>query len=147
MQEVSFEESLAKIQAKDPRFHREAYLFVREALDYTQKTIGKDTRGRIRHVTGQELLRGIRELALEQFGPMAKTVFEDWEVHCCEDFGAIVFNMIEVGWLAKTSRDSRAHFENGYDFDEAFRKPFLPRSKQTIQAPEAKPAQSPEPKS
>src|ERR1035437_1200064 len=147
MQEVSFEESLAKIQAMDPRFNREAYLFVREALDYTQKTIGKDTHGRIRHVTAQELLRGIRELALEQFGPMAKTVFEDWGVHCCEDFGAIVFNMIEVGWLAKTSRDSRAHFENGYDFDEAFRKPFLPRSKQTIQAPEAKPAQSPEPKS
>jgi hypothetical protein len=52
--------------------------------------------------------------------------------------------MIEVGWLAKTSKDSRADFAHGYDFDEAFRKPFLPKSKQTIQAPEAKPAKSPE---
>ena len=147
MQEVSFEESLVKIQARDPRFHREAYLFVREALDYTQKTIGKDARGRTRHVTGQELLGGIREFALEQFGPMAKTVLEDWGVHCCDDFGAIVFNMIDVGWLAKTSKDSRAHFENGYDFDDAFRKPFLPKSKQNIQALETKPAHSPEPKS
>ena len=147
MQEVSFEESLVKIQARDPRFHREAYLFVREALDYTQKTIGKDARGRTRHVTGQELLGGIREFALEQFGPMAKTVLEDWGVRCCDDFGAIVFNMIEVGWLAKTSKDSRADFANGYDFDEAFRKPFLPKSKQNIQAPEAKPAPSPEAKS
>jgi uncharacterized repeat protein (TIGR04138 family) len=144
MQEVSFEEALAKMQAKDPRYHREAYLFVREALDHTQKTIGKDPRGRIRHVTGQELLGGIREFALGQFGPMAKTVLEDWGIHCGEDFGEIVFNMIEVGWLAKTSKDSRADFANGYDFDEAFRKPFLPRSKQSIQAPEAKPAESPE---
>jgi uncharacterized repeat protein (TIGR04138 family) len=144
MQEVSFEEALAKMQAKDPRYHREAYLFVREALDHTQKTVGKDPRGRIRHVTGQELLAGIREFALQQFGPMAKTVLEDWGIHCGEDFGEIVFNMIEVGWLAKTSKDSRADFANGYDFDEAFRKPFLPRSKQSIQAPEAKPAESPE---
>jgi uncharacterized repeat protein (TIGR04138 family) len=133
MQEVSFEEALVKIQAKDPRYHREAYLFVREALDHTQKTVGKDPRGRIRHVTGQELLGGIRDFALQQFGPMTKTVLEEWGIHCGEDFGEIVFNMIEVGWLA-----------NGYDFDEAFRKPFLPKSKQTIQAPEAKPAQSPE---
>ena len=143
MHEVSFEEALVKIQGKDPRYHREAYLFVREALDHTQKTIGKDPRGRIRHVTGQELLAGIREFALQQFGPMAKTVLEDWGIHYGEDFGEIVFNMIEVGWLAKTSKDSRADFAHGYDFDEAFRKPFLPKSKQTIQAPEAKPAESP----
>jgi uncharacterized repeat protein (TIGR04138 family) len=144
MHEVSFEETLVKIQAKDPRYHREAYLFVREALDHTQKTIGKDPRGKIRHVTGQELLEGIREFALQQFGPMAKTVLDDWGIHCGEDFGEIVFNMIEVGWLAKTSKDSRADFANGYDFDEAFRKPFLPKSKQSIQAAEAKPAESPE---
>jgi uncharacterized repeat protein (TIGR04138 family) len=144
MQEVSFEEALEKIQAKDPRYHREAYLFVRDGLDYTQKAIAKDARGRVRHVTGQELTAGIRDYALQQFGPMAKTVLEEWGIHCGEDFGEIVFNMIEVGWLAKTSKDSRADFANGYDFDEAFRKPFLPKSKQTIQAPEAKPAQSPE---
>ena len=132
-----------KIQAKDPRYDREAYLFVRDALDHTQKSIGKDPRGRIRHVTGQELLIGIREFALEQFGPMARTVLEDWGVLACEDFGEIVFNMIEIGWLAKTSKDTRADFANGYDFDEAFRKPFLPKSKQTIPAPETKPAESP----
>ena len=147
MHEVSFEETLGKIQAKDPRYHREAYLFVREALDHTQKTIGKDPRGRIRHVTGQELLGGIREFALQQFGPMTKTVLEEWGVHRCEDFGEIVFNMVEAGWLAKTNKDSRADFQNGYDFQAAFRKPFLPRSKQAIPAPDAKPAQSPEAKS
>jgi len=138
MHEVSFEEALAKIAAKDPRYHREAYLFVREALDHTQKTIGKDTRGRARHVTGQELLAGIRDFALQQFGPMTKTVLEEWGIHVCQDFGEIVFNMIEVGWLARTERDSRADFHDGYDFDEAFRKPFLPKSKQPVQEPEPK---------
>ena len=138
MHEVSFEEALATISEKDPRYHREAYLFVREALDHTQKTIGKDARGRIRHVTGQELLSGIREFALEQFGPMAKTVLEEWGVRCCQDFGEIVFNMVEVGWLAKTDKDSRADFQDGYDFEQAFRKPFLPRSKRSVAEPEPK---------
>ena len=110
MHEVSFEEALVKIAAKDPRYHRDAYLFVREALDHTQKTIGKDPRGRIRHVTGQELLAGIREFALQQFGPMTKTVLEEWGIRCSQDFGEIVFNMVEVGWLAKTEKDSRADF-------------------------------------
>ena len=129
MQEVSFEEALAEIQAKDPRYQREAYLFVREALDHTQKTIAKDTRGRVRHVTGQELLAGARDLALQQFGPMAKTLLEEWGIRCCADFGEIVFNMIEVGWLAKTKTDSRGDFESGYDFDEVFVKPFLPKAR------------------
>ena len=62
MQEASFEEALDSIHAKDPRYARDAYLFVREALDHTQKTIGKDTRGRIRHVTGQELLDLLHKL-------------------------------------------------------------------------------------
>src|ERR1039457_607000 len=93
MHEVSFEEAFVKMRAKDPRYHRDAYLFVREALDYTQKTIGKDTRGRIRHVTGQELLGGIREFALQQFGPMAKTVLEEWGIQSSQDFGEIVFNI------------------------------------------------------
>ena len=77
MQEISFEEALEKIQAKDPRYHREAYLFVKEGLDHTQKTIGKDKRGRIRHVTGQELLTGLRQYALAQYGPMTMTVLEE----------------------------------------------------------------------
>ncbi len=143
MQEVSFEEAFVKIRAKDPRYHRDGYLFVREALDYTQKTTGKDPRGRIRHITGQELLSGIREFALQQFGPMAKTVLDEWGIRCTLDFGEIVFNMVEVKWLAKTDKDNRADFSDGYDFDEAFRQPFLPKSKLPVPAPEAKPVPAP----
>jgi uncharacterized repeat protein (TIGR04138 family) len=130
MHEVSFEEALDLIQTKDPRYTRDAYLFVREALDHTQKSISKDSRGRIRHVTGQELLAGIRDFALVQFGPMAMFVLEEWGIRACADFGEIVFNMVEIGLLAKTDKDSRADFAAGYDFAEAFRKPFLPSDRQ-----------------
>ena len=140
MQEVSFEEALELIRAKDPRYDREAYLFVREALDHTQKTIGKDKRGRIRHVSGQELLLGIRDYAVMHFGPMASTVLEEWGVRACKDFGEIVFNMVEIGLLAKTEQDTRADFEEGYDFYEAFCRPFLPPSRQGT--PEPKPAKA-----
>jgi uncharacterized repeat protein (TIGR04138 family) len=129
MHETSFEEALEALTAKDSRYQRDAYLFIREALDHTQKTTNRDTRGHIRHVTGQELLEGIRDYALSQYGPMAMTVLGEWGVHACRDFGEIVFNMVDNGLLAKTERDSRADFTGGYDFFEAFRKPFLPASK------------------
>ena len=129
MQEVTFEEKLEQILAKDPRYKRDAYLFLREALDYTQKLVGKENSGKVRHVTGQELLDGIRQFALEQFGPMTLTVFEEWGVRNCSDFGELVFNMLEIGLLAKTEKDSRADFQGGYDFEDAFRKPFLPSGK------------------
>lgn len=138
MQEVSFEEALEILSARDPRYDKEAYLFVREALDFTQKSTGRDTRGRPRHVTGQELVEGIRNYALQQFGPMTLMVFEQWGIRSCLDFGEIVFNMVDLGLLAKTDTDSRADFEGGYDFQEAFRKPFLPDSKRQHTAPEPK---------
>jgi uncharacterized repeat protein (TIGR04138 family) len=129
MHEVSFEEALELIQAKDARYTREAYLFVREALDHTQKQISRSNKDRMRHVSGQELLEGIREFALAQFGPMAMLVLNEWGVQRCSDFGEIVFNMVEIGLLAKTDRDSREDFAAGYDFFEAFRRPFMPTQK------------------
>ncbi len=139
MHEASFEEIVETISTKDPRYHRDAYVFVREGLDHTLKTIGKDG-GRIRHVSGQELLAGIRELALAQFGPMAMAVLDEWGVHTCQDFGEIVFNMVESGLLAKTDQDSRADFAGGYDFHEAFRTPFLPADKRENAQPGRKAA-------
>lgn len=129
MQEVNFDAVLDVILAKDPRFSRDAYHFVREALDFTQKLISKENKGKVRHVTGQELLDGIRQLALQQFGPMTVTVFAEWGIRDSKDFGEMVFNMVENSLLAKTERDSREDFQDGYDFTEAFEKPFWPKSK------------------
>ena len=126
MHALNFEEALEKMIQHDHRYHRHAYLFIREALDFTQKVVEKKARDEVRHVSGQELLAGIRSYALEQFGPMTQMVFSEWGIRTCEDFGELVFNMVENNLLAKTAQDSREDFKNGYDFFEAFRRPFLP---------------------
>jgi uncharacterized repeat protein (TIGR04138 family) len=130
MQEVDFDQEVEKILARDSRYTREAYVFVREGLDFTRKIVNRENPGPARqHVSGQELLDGMRQLGLQQFGPMAATVFAEWGITRCQNFGDIVYNMIDIGLFAKTDKDSREHFENGYDFDTAFRKPYLPQSK------------------
>ena len=97
MHEVSFEEALDLILAKDSRYARDAYLFVREALDRTQQTIATRSLDEVRHVSGQELLAGIREFALAEFGPMTMMVLGEWGIRSTRDFGEIVFNMVENG--------------------------------------------------
>jgi uncharacterized repeat protein (TIGR04138 family) len=142
MQAVHFDEVLDKIIAADPRYHIDAYHFVREALDHTQARFGKGQTEGIRHVTGQELLEGIRSYGLEQFGPMALTVLDSWGVGRCADFGEIVFNMVEAGLLGKTEQDRREDFQGSYDFFEAFCRPYLPAKPiQAPAAPEAKPTE------
>ena len=126
MQAIDFEQTLEKILKGDKRYRREAYLFVREALDFTQKIAAQNNKDEVRHVTGQELLDGIRQFALQQFGPMAMLVLNEWGVTKCEDFGEIVFNMVESGILAKTDKDTREDFRGGYDFFQALRQPFKP---------------------
>jgi len=129
MQEVNFDEVVDKLYAQDPRYVRDAYHFTREALEYTQKLITRENKGTERHVTGQELLEGIRQFALQQYGPMTITVLEEWGIRECRDFGEIVFNMVESGLLRKTDKDTRDDFQKGYNFVDAFRKPYWPAGK------------------
>ena len=133
MQTVNFDEAVDLILARDPRYARDAYHFLREALEFTQKLITKENKGKVRHVTGQELLDGLRQYALQQFGPMPATVLAEWGVTGCKDFGELVFNMVENRLLAATDKDSRADFQNGYDFTDAFRKPYWPQGKLTTE--------------
>lgn len=145
MQPTKFEEVLAKIVEEEPRYRREAYFFLREALDHAQRIISKANKNQVRHVTGQELLEGIRQYGLSQFGPMAKTLLNEWGVHRCEDFGELVFILVEKGLLSKTDTDSREDFKGGYGFNEAFCEPYLPESKKRASQPaveETRPAAS-----
>ena len=137
MQEVNFDEMLDAIVERDPRFQRDAYHFVREALDYTQKLISKENKGNVRHITGQELLGGLRQYALHQYGPMTSTLLEEWGIRTCGHFGEIVFNMVETGLLAKTEKDTRDDFQTGYDFVDAFQKPYWPQAKLVAEIPTA----------
>ena len=124
----SFQETVFDICKKDARYHPDAYFFLVEALDVTVKDIRKNQPEHGRHVSGKELLGGIKEYALDEFGPLTHTVFAEWGIHTTLDFGEIVFNLVEAGRLGKTETDSRDDFKNAYDFDEAFRLPFEPQS-------------------
>ena len=125
MQCLEIEEAIAKIVANDSRYPYPAYAFVKDALKYTQKMLGRAGEGQA-HVAVKELLEGVRGFALETYGPMAMTVLEEWNLRSTEDIGEIVFNLIAHNLATKTESDSREDFKNAFDFSEAFRKPYLP---------------------
>ena len=114
-------QTLRNIAKRDPRYTVEAYLFVLEALQYTRQRIKAPG-----HVTGQQLLEGIKELALQRYGSMAKMVFEHWGVTATIDFGNIVINMVNENLLSKTPEDKLEDFEKVYDFDDVFVKQYTP---------------------
>jgi uncharacterized repeat protein (TIGR04138 family) len=124
----SFNEVVGQIIEKDPRYAKEAYTFVKEALEFTikQKKRGKSEAGS--HVDAGELLDGFRQLALKEFGPMVMTVFEYWGIAVSEDVGQMVFNLIEAGVFGKTESDSVEDFRGALNFHAAFVEPFEPRS-------------------
>jgi uncharacterized repeat protein (TIGR04138 family) len=143
MQKIGFAEALESVVANDRRYQREGYIFLRDALDFTTKQQKKMKGVSVRHVSGPELLDGVRRYALKEFGPMVMTVFDSWGIHSCEDVGHMVFNLIGAGVFGKTEEDSIKDFKNVYDFDEAFVKPFAPAKPESGKPPEQLPAPKP----
>jgi uncharacterized repeat protein (TIGR04138 family) len=140
MQKIGFAEALDSIVVNDPRYQRDAYIFLRDALDYTTKQQKKARGTTVRHVAGPELLEGVRQYALKEFGPLVITVFESWGIKCCEDIGHMVFNLIEAGVFGKTEEDSMEDFKSVYDFQDAFVKPFAPVKPISKKLPKSLPA-------
>ena len=130
MKKQNFREMVSLIVKEDDRYTKEAYGFLKEALDFTmdkeRKRKGKIVSKTQRHVTGQELLEGAREYALDQFGPLAYTVLTSWGLNRCEDIGETVFNLIEYGVFNKNEDDTKEDFTSIYEFKDAFLKPFKP---------------------
>ena len=126
MSNEAFRRKVAELVAADPRFSKKAYYFVADAVTYTAKKIRENNPELGKHISGRQLLEGIREYALDQFGPLALDVLNDWGVRQTEDFGSLVFKMVENQLLGASEEDSPADFVNVYDFREAFLKPFTP---------------------
>ena len=127
MTDKNFPEVIRKIHEQDDRFGKGAYYFIREALDHTLKSMENNNKGKNGHVSGNELLEGIREYALDRFGPMSLTMMNHWNIRKCRDFGEIVFNLVEHGILGRTENDTLDDFDDGFDFKSAFEDPFLPK--------------------
>ena len=136
---------IAKLLKEDRRYKLDAYVFVFEALNFAHQSLGMGTERAVdteegeeenpkeseRHLTGQQLCEAVRLYALEQYGYMAQCVLESWGIKATGDLGEIVFNLIRIGQMRKTKDDTRADFENVFDFDTGFRESFeikLPES-------------------
>jgi uncharacterized repeat protein (TIGR04138 family) len=143
MQKIGFAEALESVVGSDSRYQRDGYIFLRDALDFTTKQQKKVKGVSVRHVTGPELLDGVRRYALKEFGPMVMTVFDSWGIRSCEDIGHMVFNLIGAGVFGKTEQDSIEDFKNVYDFGEAFVKPFAPAKPENGKPPGQLPAPKP----
>ncbi len=128
MAKINFAEVVEQICEKDLRFSSDAYHFVQEGLNHTLKSLKRGGQHAHRHVSGQELLHGLREFALKEYGPMSKAVLNEWGIKTTDDIGQIVFNLVNASVLGKNDTDSPADFKNVFTFDDAFVKPFIPRS-------------------
>ena len=110
-----FDTIVDRIHSFDTRYHVDAYEFVMEALSYTQRKFRA-----IKHVTGEELLEGMKELLLDEYGPMTITVLKFWGINSTQDFGHIVFNLVNNSVLSQTQDDTIDTFKDAYDFQEVF---------------------------
>lgn len=129
MQAMQFEQSVVSILKRDRRFDPSAYFFLKDALDFTLKRSSDSNNGQSRHVTGPELLAGFRDHALEQFGPMAATLMNEWGLRKCQDIGDMVFHLIEEQVFGKQDSDKKEDFSEIFDFQDALRSPFLPKQR------------------
>jgi uncharacterized repeat protein (TIGR04138 family) len=116
MNDLQFAEGmLDRILARDPRYPERAYLFVLAGIEYVQTQLPAR-----RHVTGAELAWACRDLAVKQFGLLAPSVLDYWRITSTEDFGRIVFTLVDVGLLMTQPEDRLEDFLNVYDFADAF---------------------------
>lgn len=129
----NFNEVVQLIRRDDPRYEVGAYHFIRQALDYTLKKVREADGARSnRHVSGVELSEGIRDFALDQYGPMTLTLLNEWGIERTQDFGEIVFNLVDYEVFGKTEDDRKEDFVDVFDFSEAFEQPFLPEDRERL---------------
>lgn len=114
-------ETIRKLSRDDGRYRAEAFAFIFEALEPAVRLAGReDAEGTERHITGQELLEGLRSEARRQFGPLGAHVWRSWGIEATIDWGHIVFLLVEGGLLNRREEDSIEDFREGFDFDAYF---------------------------
>ncbi|MCC6227891.1 MAG: hypothetical protein IT432_01545 [Phycisphaerales bacterium] len=112
------------MRAKVGPYPPEAYDFVQRGLAHTAQIVhGEKDPGDNRHVSGQQLCLGLKDFAIKQYGLLARTVLNRWNIQRTDDFGRIVFGMIDQGLMRKTDEDTLEDFRGVYDFGEAFAEP------------------------
>ena len=122
---MSFEEAVSQYLLEDPRYPAEAYYFIRDGFEYAARDL-EEKEGAPRHLSGRELADGLKEFALDEYGPMAFFTLGQWNIHRTADFGELVYNLIRMGRFSQNKGDKKSDFNDLYDFDEVFNGPFRP---------------------
>ncbi|HUG02105.1 MAG TPA: Minf_1886 family protein [Longimicrobiales bacterium] len=113
------EQVMDRLRERNPRYRETAYVFLISALHFVLQRLEET-----RHITGRELAEGVRDLAIDRFGPMARTVLEHWGIRSTEDVGEIVFALVECGILIKQDEDCLADFLGVFDFKDVFERDY-----------------------
>lgn len=129
MKARQFEQAVESILQREKRYDPLAYLFLKDALDFTLKKAADGNGGEPRHVSGSELCLGFRDLAVQQFGPMAGTLMTEWGLRESGDIGELVFLLIDEQMFGRQESDTKEDFVNVFDFEEAFVRPFQPKAR------------------
>jgi uncharacterized repeat protein (TIGR04138 family) len=124
MDKEQYEKQLEALSRQPGGYPVAAYRFVTKAVAFTAQQRRAEQSEASRHISGQELLEGIRHYALDQFGPLALDVFADWGITETEHFGEIVFTLVRHNLLGASEEDSIEDFADGYDFRQVFLRPF-----------------------
>ena len=126
MQPTQFIDAVEAIGSKDRGYDTGAYFFLKDSLDFTVKRAMEGNEGQPRHVAASELLIGFRDIAIQEFGPMASTMMLEWGITSCSDIGTMVFQLIEEGVFGKQDSDTPEDFAELFPLIETLEAPFQP---------------------
>jgi len=121
-------DAVKAVISQDAKYNMGAYYFLKDALDFTVKRVIENNDGEHRHVAASELLIGFRDLALQEFGPMASTMMSEWGLRSCNDIGTMVFQLIQEGVFGKQDSDTMEDFAELFPLIETLEAPFLPKN-------------------
>jgi|TARA_B110000285_G_scaffold49812_1_gene56600 uncharacterized repeat protein (TIGR04138 family) len=128
MQPTQFTDAVEAISSEHQGYDSGAYYFLKDTLDFTVRRVMESNDGKHRHVAASELLIGFRDLAIQEFGPMASTMMTEWGITSCSDIGAMVFQLIEEGVFGKQDSDTLEDFSEIFPLIETLEAPFKPKN-------------------
>ncbi len=124
----TFQETVEQFLIEDPRYPLDAYFFVRDGFEYAvrrfqeeQASLGKNAKNTL---SGAELSNGLKEFALDEFGPMAAFTLGEWNIFSTSDFGELVYNLIKMKLFSQNKGDKREDFDNLFDLQAELRRPY-----------------------
>ena len=128
MQPTQVTDAVEAISSEHQGYDSGAYYFLKDTLDFTVRRVMESNDGKHRHVAASELLIGFRDLAIQEFGPMASTMMTEWGITSCSDIGAMVFQLIEEGVFGKQDSDTLEDFSEIFPLIETLEAPFKPKN-------------------